>query len=217
MATTYVQAVNEVLQRIREDQVVSVADSDYSKLIGKFVNEAKREVEDAHNWSHLKSSGTLSTTALVAGPYPISTNPRSKIIAAYNQSNGWPINPMTQDDYDRMMNMLSGAPASPTNYLVASTDPTAPLSIMLFPTPLASGINLFLRLKLAQDDLYNDTDVIRVPPHLVVLGAVAKALDDRGDPEEVVQRRLRAYEEAVDTAISVDAETDPGQTDWEPI
>ena len=45
----YLSLVNSVLRRLRETEVSSVADNAYSKLIGDFVNDAKRQVEDAYN------------------------------------------------------------------------------------------------------------------------------------------------------------------------
>ena len=44
---TYLQLVNSVLRRLREDEVTTVGQTSYSKLIGEFVNDAKRTVEDS--------------------------------------------------------------------------------------------------------------------------------------------------------------------------
>ena len=44
---TYLQLVNSVLRRLREDEVDTVDQNSYSKLIGEYVNDAKRAVEDA--------------------------------------------------------------------------------------------------------------------------------------------------------------------------
>jgi hypothetical protein len=52
---TYLQLVNEVLKRLREATVGSVDYSTYSTLISTFVNDAKREVENAWNWQVLKT------------------------------------------------------------------------------------------------------------------------------------------------------------------
>jgi len=60
---TYLQLVNDVLIRLREAEVTSVTDTSYSKLIGKFVNDAKRQVEDAYNWNALSETLTVSTSA----------------------------------------------------------------------------------------------------------------------------------------------------------
>jgi hypothetical protein len=48
---TYLEAVNSVLRRLREREVLSVSESAYSKLIGDFVNDARNEVETAWGWS----------------------------------------------------------------------------------------------------------------------------------------------------------------------
>ena len=47
-----VTIVNNILRRLREDEVTSVADNVYSKLIAQFVNDAKDDMEDInHEWS----------------------------------------------------------------------------------------------------------------------------------------------------------------------
>jgi len=49
---TQLTIVNSILRRLREDEVVSVADNVYSKLIAQFVNDAKADMEDInHEWS----------------------------------------------------------------------------------------------------------------------------------------------------------------------
>ena len=50
---TYLQAVNKVLKRLRENTVSSVDETLYSRLVGEFVNDANRMVEDAWDWSEL--------------------------------------------------------------------------------------------------------------------------------------------------------------------
>ena len=60
---TYLQLVNAVLARLREDSVASVSTSAYSRLIGKFVNDAKRQVEDAWDWDAMSQTLTLNTVA----------------------------------------------------------------------------------------------------------------------------------------------------------
>jgi hypothetical protein len=60
---TYLQLVNSVLRRLREDEVDTVGQNSYSRLIGEFVNDAKRTVEDAWAWSALRSTLTVTTEA----------------------------------------------------------------------------------------------------------------------------------------------------------
>ena len=53
---TYLELVNGVLRRLRENQVETVAETSYSVLIGDFVNDAKQLVEDSHSWSALRTA-----------------------------------------------------------------------------------------------------------------------------------------------------------------
>ena len=59
---TYLDIVNNVLRRMREEEVTSVQGSTYSKMVGDFVNDAKRMVEDAWDWSALRTTLTITTT-----------------------------------------------------------------------------------------------------------------------------------------------------------
>ena len=56
---TYLNLVNNVLRRLREDEVSSVTDNTYSKMVGDFVNDAKKMV--AVSYTHL----TLPTKRIV--------------------------------------------------------------------------------------------------------------------------------------------------------
>ena len=60
---TYLELVNDVLVRLRETAVSTVSETSYSALIGKFVNDAKRQIEDAFAWNVLGRTITLSTTS----------------------------------------------------------------------------------------------------------------------------------------------------------
>lgn len=73
---TQLTIVNNVLRRLREDTVTSVADSDYAALIAMFVNDGIDEVTSAYDWSSLKhtidvdlvdGTRTYDLSALVSG------------------------------------------------------------------------------------------------------------------------------------------------------
>ena len=50
---TYLEIVNSIMGRLREPTVSTVALTAYSQLIGKFVNDAKRQIEDSFDWNAL--------------------------------------------------------------------------------------------------------------------------------------------------------------------
>ena len=60
---TFLELINDVLIRLRETQVSTNAETGYSTLIGKFVNDAKRQVEDAFSWNILGTDITITTVA----------------------------------------------------------------------------------------------------------------------------------------------------------
>ena len=64
---TYLDVVNNVLRRKREEEVASVSSNTYSKMVGDFVNDAKRTVEDSWDWSALR---TTLTCLLYTSPSP---------------------------------------------------------------------------------------------------------------------------------------------------
>ena len=60
---TYLELVNDVLTRLRETNVTTVSETSYSALVGKFVNDAKRQIEDSFNWNVLSTTVTITTVA----------------------------------------------------------------------------------------------------------------------------------------------------------
>ena len=60
---TYLQLVNSVLRRLREDEITTVNETDYSKLVGDFVNDAIQVVENSSDWTALRTTVTVNTVA----------------------------------------------------------------------------------------------------------------------------------------------------------
>ena len=57
MATTYLEALNRVLQLIGEEQVDQILETDsYTNLLSAFLNDIKEQIEDSHNWRALKKT-----------------------------------------------------------------------------------------------------------------------------------------------------------------
>ena len=60
---TYLNLMNNVLRRLREEEVTNVSATTYSKMVGDFINDAKKLVEESADWSALRSTITISTAA----------------------------------------------------------------------------------------------------------------------------------------------------------
>ena len=97
---TQLTLVNNVLRRLREDEVSSVADNAYSKLIAQFINDAKADLEDiSYEWSVYVTEVDLTiladsstTTYTVTGPNERSWLMRDfqedRLPAAYDVTSG---------------------------------------------------------------------------------------------------------------------------------
>ncbi len=86
---TYLQLVNSVLRRIREDEVSSVSQNSYSKLVGEFVNDAKRSVEDSYDWTALRTTLTLSTVDTAFNYTLIGSQNKMKILDVINDTSNF--------------------------------------------------------------------------------------------------------------------------------
>ena len=84
---SFLSLVNDVLIRLREPEVSSVNENIMSKLIGKFVNDAKRQVEDSYDWNALANRVTLTTTANTSSYSLVGSDGRFKVIDIYNITN----------------------------------------------------------------------------------------------------------------------------------
>ena len=134
---TYLELVNGVLRRLREDQVSSVDQNPYSLLIGDLVNDAKRIVEDAWDWSALRTTLTISTTADIFNYVLVGSGNRIKIIDVINDTSNWF---MTYKDTHWMDNaFLNETPpkSSPTFYNFNGVDSNGDTQVDLYPIPNA--------------------------------------------------------------------------------
>jgi hypothetical protein len=177
--TTYLQAVNEVLARLREDSVASVSTSAYSALIGNYVNDAKRQCEDAWNWDALSTTITVNTvvgtsTYTVTGSgirqRDIDVNDTTNKTRLHNVPIQWII------DQQQLSTVTTGIPCY---YAWNGTDGTDS-KVELYPTP-AGIYALKFNMVVPQAVLSADATVITIPAEPVIAGAYARALVERGE------------------------------------
>lgn len=217
--SSYLGIVNAVLRRLRENECTSVQDTSYSKLIGEFVNETKREVEDAYHWKSLYSSVTLTAVAGTSTYTLSGTSNRTKIpeLEQYNTTDKTYMIPVTMQ-YINKMNSLGQQPnGTPYNFAVNGVDDlTGELTVKVFPTPATSGAEMVFNLFNPQADLADDADVMKVARHPVIDGAWARAISERGeDGGRMADAQFGIYKSTLADAVAIAAERDGG-INWEP-
>ena len=178
--TTYLQAVNDVLVRLREEEVSTVSETSYSALIGKFVNDAKRHVEDAYEWNVLGSTVIIPT---VSGTYSYSltgSGQKFRVQDAINTTSKISMSNITFANMNRLLNFGTPSSSIPMYYTFDGVDSNADTKVTLFPIPDAA-YNIQFSLVIPQAVLSSDSTVISVASELLVQSAYARALVERGE------------------------------------
>lgn len=177
--TTFLQATNDVLIRLRENQVSTVTETAYSTLIGKYINDAKRQVEDAWNWDALSTTITLPTVVGTTTYVLTGSGIRQRDVTVNNTTSQAPVSNVPIQwilDQQQLSTVQSG---QPTYYAWNGTDGTDS-QVEIYPTPDAV-YSLKFNMVVPQVALSSDSDVITIPSEPVVAGAYARALVERGE------------------------------------
>jgi len=213
---TYLQLINSVLRRLREDEVATYNSSAYSKLIGDFINETKREVEDAWDWVQLRDTIQVTTAD---GDYSYTltgAGNRFKVLQVINDTENHELEIASYAWMNKQFTMIGdgAAEGSPFYYDINGNTSGDP-NVNLFPIPNAIEVINF-NLVLPQDDLAADVTELTVPSWPVVLGAHAKALSERGeDGSTMYAEVMNNYDKALSDAIAIDAGKVPHELIWE--
>jgi hypothetical protein len=177
---TYLELVNDVLVRLREETVSTVSETTYSSLIGKFVNDAKRAIEDAYEWNIL---GTTVVVSTVAGTSSYSLTGAGQKFRVQDVINDTANNGMTNIPFanmNRFLNFGNPSNATPTYYAFDGVDASYDTKVTLFPVP--DGVySLRFSLIVPQATLSSDSTVVLMPSELIVQNAYARALVERGE------------------------------------
>ena len=178
--STYLETVNNVLRRLREPTVSSVNESNYSAMIGVFVNDAKREVEDAHDWNVLSDTLTANTSAGIFNYVLVGSGNRFRVIDVLNDSNDTEIRYAPTKWMNKQFLLTQSQSAAPLFYNFNGVDSNYDTQVDIYPIP-DTVYALRFNLIIPQADLTSDGTRILVPPHLVSMLAYAKAIAERGE------------------------------------
>lgn len=211
---TYLQMVNKVLVRLRETSVATVNATDYSALIGEFVNDAKRQVEESWDWSQLRSLVNVPTVASQATYSITGFNDGSKVFAVYNDTHNSRLNYQTRD-WMREKRLLNTVPEGvPMDYTFAGIDGSGDAQVTVYPTPDAV-YTLSFDCTLRPEDLSVDGDTALVPHTPIVHLALALAARERGEQGgTTTQEYLAIAQRSLADAIALDAARHPEETIW---
>ena len=177
---TYLELVNDVLTRLRETNVSTVSETTYSALIGKFVNDAKRQIEDSYSWNVLSQTITVTTTAATSSYSLTGAGQKFRINDAINTTSVITLDNTTTADMNRKLNFGTPSQSIPSEFCFNGVDGSGDTKIDLFPVP--DGVyTLKFDLTIPQANLSADGTSVKVLDYLVTQNAYARALMERGE------------------------------------
>ena len=215
---TYLQIVNEVLPRLREDTVAAVTTTAYSTLIGKIVNQVAAEMQDAWHWYAMRDTFSV-TTVIGTSQYGLTgSNPGAVVLDGWNVTTQGQMKQGTNASFNkRFFGQTTVDSNSPTEYIQNGVTADYDAKIDVWPNPSAVQ-TLKFTVYVPQDDLSAGTDVSLLPQSVLIEGTMARALRERGDDggtaadvQDVIYRDMLA------SAIAREAAVDPTEVDWIPV
>ena len=206
MATSYLSIVNDVLARLRESQVVLVTQNTYSTLIGRLVNDAKREVEDAWDWDALRTTVSVTTEADTYNYSLTDAGDRIRVLNVYDDTNNQLLEFRPRQYFIENIDLIeTPATGKPLVYTINGVDANGDLKIDLFPVP-DGAYTIKLEVIKPEAELSADTDTTALPKAPLVALAWAKAIEERGEDGGVtVSSQYGVAKQALGDAIGIEA------------
>ena len=216
--------MNEVLRRLREDQLgddwsgnLSTANgpSDYHKMIGDFVNDAKYEIEHYWDWQVLRVTSAISTQDGVMSYSLVGADRDFKVLDVIDTTTGLNLNQMSSSHLNTLVfPTTSLAKGPPTGYGFNGIDDNLDMVVDVWPLPNdVRQINFNVvkpqdRLQLAATQCY-------VNEQVVILGAYMRAMAERGeDGGTQVSVAAQEYNNILSRAIQIDSGKTQMENDW---
>jgi len=206
---TYLNLMNNVLRRLREDEVTTVTANTYSKMVSDFINDAKKIVEESNDWSALRDTIVVSTTASDNGYSLTGGDDNVKVMSVINDTQNCFMSYQTKDWFNDSLYITEEVQGAPKYYTYNGLDSNGDTQVLVSPTP--DGVySLRFDVIKRQADLTSDTDVLLVPAMPVIHLAVALLARERGETGGTSTAEYFAIaDKFLSDAIAVDAAKHP--------
>lgn len=214
---TYLELVNAVLVRMREDEVLTVQGSDdvVVNMVKEFVNDAKETCEQAHTWTGL-SAEWLESTSTTSDKVTLTNSSVSVILDDVYLDSGVELKEVPKS-YLRKRALQGGNSNDPRYYILDGTDNSNNVILRLWPAPQevhtlhVYGYQSTPRLAL-------DSDILKIPHNPVIYLAQAMASRERGEDGSLQASELLGLaKQYLSDAIAQDATNNDAENIWTTI
>lgn len=213
---TYLEIVNSVLVRLREEEVTSLDENDYSKLISRLVNVTKNEVENAWNWSALRNTMTVTTEDGLFNWVLTDAGTRFRVLDAYNATQkGWMYSRPTEWMDENFGMVDTPAKGAPAYYAFNGVTSGGDAQVDVYPIP-DGEYTLRFNIVQPQEDLVSPSDALTIPVQPVIEGTLARAISERGEDGGSSDQEFR-YRQLLSDYIAIEAGRRPLETVWSAV
>lgn len=206
---TYLNIMNNVLRRLREEEVNSVNESTYSKMAGDFINDAKTIVEEAADWSALRTTIIINTVADDNTYSLTGCGDNVKVMSALNDTQNCFMEYQTKDWFNDRLYISDEVSSAPQYYTYHGLDANGDTQFLVNPKP--DGVySLRFDVVKRQADLTSDNTNLLVPEKPVIHLAVALLARERGETGGTSTAEYFAIaDKYLSDAIAIDAAKHP--------
>jgi hypothetical protein len=177
---TYLNIVNNVLRRLREEEVTTVTENTYSTMVGDFVNDAKTLVEESADWSALRTT-VIITTVVDNNQYSLTDcGDNVKVMSALNDSQNCYLSYQTKDWFNKQLYLNTIVEGAPTYYTFDGLDSNGDTQVLVSPRPIEAQTLRFDVIK-RQAELTSDSTNLLIPEKPVIHLSLALLARERGE------------------------------------
>ena len=206
---TYLNLMNSVLRRLREEETTSVTSTTYVKMVGDFINDAKTLVGQAADWSALRETLTISTTASDNTYSLTGGGDNVKVMSMLNDTQNCFMSYQTKDWFNDALYISNAVEGAPKYFTYNGLDGNGDTQILYGPTP--DGVySIRVDLVKRQADLAANDDSLLIPAQPVIHLAVALLARERGETGGTsTAEYFQIANQYLSDAIAIDAAKHP--------
>lgn len=214
---TYKDLVNSVLIRLRENEVTSVSQNSYSKLIGELVNDAKRIVEDSWDWHSLRTTFTINTLVNVFSYQLSESDVGLKTLDVINDTSNYFMKPVSSTYMNNAYLNSSVPNSSPVYYSWNGFSETGEALIDIYPIP-DKQYTIRINAVDKKGRMSADTDKAFAPSDAIIQYAYALAARERGETGGTSASELFGIaNQTLADRIALDVARSEGEAVWMPV
>lgn len=177
---TYLDIMNQVLRRLRENTVATVGATTYSTMVGDYINDAMEMVQQSYDWSALRTTESVSLADGLSGLSLPTSGDDVEVKTAMNVTDKIFMEYRSKDWFNQQITLGNAQSGAPRYYTFDGLDTSGNTKVKVY--PLADGTkSLSFDLVKRQADMAVDTDTTVLPTRPIIHFTVALLARERGE------------------------------------